>query len=142
MSHYVYVIGTVQPDCTLGSPVKVGITANPYGRLSTIKTSCPNPVEFAHLFQTRTKDAAVILERAAHKLWEGASLNGEWFDTDPDSIAQDISDTIESAIIDTAAKERKGLSFITEKIIWTGVDQFKKRAAATRYKEAWEWQSL
>jgi hypothetical protein len=80
--HYVYVIGTLL-NGAVRATVKVGISANPAGRISSIRTCCPNKIEFAHVFCLPAKFMARDLEAEFHQVFAKRVLNGEWFDMSP-----------------------------------------------------------
>jgi hypothetical protein len=141
MSHFIYVIGTVDDDGALVAPVKIGISGNPHIRILAIRTSCPNKIELAHFFQVREREAAQRLEKSAHDIWQDAALSGEWFDIDPSTAMQFIAMDIEEGIIEFAAKHRENGDFIRQKLEWTGVTSAKQKLAAERYLWVWGQQA-
>lgn len=77
---FVYVIGRDE------GPVKVGISASPTARLSTIQTSCPFPVKLAQVFMCPDRDIARHIERSFHQTRREKCLYGEWFDYTPREV--------------------------------------------------------
>jgi hypothetical protein len=141
MSHFIYVIATVGADGVLTAPVKVGISSQPYARLSAIQTSCPNKVRIAHLFRVRERATALHYERQTHDLWEECVISGEWFDANPDDVIDLLSLDIETDVIVLAGQQRHQIEFIEKTLGWTGVAVAKEKAAAERYIRAWEMQA-
>jgi hypothetical protein len=141
MTHYIYVIGTIRQSGKLGSPIKVGITANPNSRLSAIRTSCPNRIDFAHLFRVREREAASYFEKNFHSLWSEASLSGEWFDAEPEDAIIDIASELERGIIHACAQSGEFLDGIKKCLDWAGVTDAKHKSAAASYIRVWERQA-
>lgn len=64
----------------LSRPVKVGISANPWGRLKSLQTGAPFRMAIAATFWTPSRDIARALETAFHTVKATHRTNGEWFD--------------------------------------------------------------
>lgn len=60
---------------------KIGRSANPYKRYSTIKTHSPFPVEFVFAFK-----APKIVEKVLHEYFKDYRSHGEWFDSNSELI--------------------------------------------------------
>jgi hypothetical protein len=82
---YVYVIARQEHDRAV-SPIKIGISDNPDKRLSTIRVSCPFPVEYLHSFGPMTRPEALRHENGLHDAYKDNRMQGEWFDVEPDEI--------------------------------------------------------
>lgn len=80
--HHVYIFAKVIGD-DLTAPVKVGISKNVEGRLSSISTACPFKVDLFYALSCPTREIALELERAFHEAQRQWRQNGEWFDLHP-----------------------------------------------------------
>lgn len=137
MSHYLYIIATVSSGGLL-PPIKIGITATPSYRLSSLRTGCPNKIEFAATFQVRERSAARDLERSLHEHWDKHLVRVEWFNVEPYEAVATAANIIEMAVIKSCANCDGDISLIREKLVWTGVEEARKRLAEARYVRAWE----
>jgi len=63
---------------------KIGLTADPKTRISTLGVKLPFDIEVIHLIHTDDMRRA---ERELHHQYNHRRLNGEWFDLTPDEIA-------------------------------------------------------
>lgn len=93
MSHpycYIYVMAASRDD-GLSEPVKVGISANPASRLSSINTAAPFRVALHRVFRMPSREMAQALERKFHELNADKRLNGEWFHMVPDDAVQSLA---------------------------------------------------
>lgn len=79
---WVYVFSR-KADAGLTKPVKVGISRNVDGRLSTVQTACPFKIDMAYVFECPNREIAEYLERSFHDTQKSACLHGEWFDYEP-----------------------------------------------------------
>jgi hypothetical protein len=86
---YVYVIG--RPD----GPVKVGISRYPYGRVNSLQTGCPFPLELLHAQPMRDRSHALQHERNFHEVYAEKRLSGEWFDIDAELAIECIETALE-----------------------------------------------
>lgn len=85
---FVYVIGSVK------GPQKIGVAANPDGRLTQLRTGHPFPLAVHAHFEFPTEAEARTVERTAHKALKEKRLSGEWFEiTTSEAVA-----AVESAI--------------------------------------------
>ena len=80
--HYVYVIAHLS-DGKLRGPVKIGISANPLKRISTLQTSCPFKIEVSFIFACPNREWAKMVEKSFHETQKESCLHGEWFDIEP-----------------------------------------------------------
>jgi hypothetical protein len=70
--------------------IKVGISANVRGRLSTLRTASHEPLMLA--FDAHVGDGAAALERAVHEGLDARRLSGEWFKVTPDAAIAAITE--------------------------------------------------
>lgn len=80
---FLYVIARRSDDEGLTCPVKVGISDNPMGRLSSIQTACPFPIGLVRVFECPNREIALEMERSFHRTRKDKCLFGEWFDFTP-----------------------------------------------------------
>lgn len=83
----VYAIGLVA-----GSPIKIGFSRRPVGRLVELQLSSPRELRFHLVCWVADKKEAVALEQRCHQRLraEGRHLRGEWFDLTPLEVAKAI----------------------------------------------------
>lgn len=79
----VYVIGAVNDEGKLTTPVKVGISENTTVRLGTIQTSCPFRIDIAYVFACFDRNVARAIELSFHGVQKDARAHGEWFNIEP-----------------------------------------------------------
>lgn len=81
---YVYVITVVRHGVMTG-PTKVGISNNPYSRLSSLQTGHFEELKLFLSMLLPERDMAAEFERAVHDLFrkEKVMMRGEWIDRDP-----------------------------------------------------------
>lgn len=75
---YVYI---VTPDGET-TPCKVGISDNPYDRVSTLAIGSPVPLRLAEIYAFDTRQEAMAMERLFHQSYAEWRLHGEWFNVD------------------------------------------------------------
>ncbi len=92
---FVYIISKVE-DGKHVSPVKVGISYSPGGRLFTFQTSCPFKLAIHSLFALPNRNAAQRIEQCFHQVQKRHQTHGEWFDIRPE-----IADVLVRMAIDT-----------------------------------------
>lgn len=80
----VYVIGR------RGGPCKVGVSADPMKRLSSVQTGCAMVVEVWGYCTFPSRFVARQFEREAHRAMSDRRLSGEWFDVEPEAAIQAI----------------------------------------------------
>ena len=80
----VYVIGR------RGGPCKIGMSADPMKRLSSVQTCCAEAVEVWGYCSFPNRDMARRFEGAAHKALADRRLSGEWFDVEPEAAIMAI----------------------------------------------------
>lgn len=76
MASYLYVIGLE------GGPVKIGMSDNPWYRLTTFQMGSPCKLTLFHTQQMRDRQHAAENEEHAHAVLKDKRLYGEWFDVD------------------------------------------------------------
>lgn len=76
--HYVYLIFAGQTGA-----VKVGYSANPETRLSTLQTGSPHALSLGFAFMWSTELEARRAEREVHRACADARIRGEWFEEAP-----------------------------------------------------------
>jgi hypothetical protein len=81
---HVYLLAAVKNGKAI-APIKIGISDQPHGRLSTIQTSCPFEVCMVHSFCLPNRTYALDVERAVHKAFSDYRQRGEWFDVEPEN---------------------------------------------------------
>lgn len=64
-------------------PVKIGISADPKGRLATLNTASPVRLSILALC-----DGSADLECEYHSRFSGCRINGEWFERTPELLAE------------------------------------------------------
>lgn len=72
----VYIIAPVGAE----TPCKIGVSDQPYGRLETLRSGSPLPLEIVELYQEPDRVSAMALEREFHEAHADCRLHGEWFD--------------------------------------------------------------
>ena len=73
--HSVYIIA----ESSTG-PLKIGIAANPEGRLADLQVGNPRPLLLVHSFACGSRAKAEQAERNFHRILAAYSIRGEWFD--------------------------------------------------------------
>jgi hypothetical protein len=86
MTSYVYIICTVI-DGSYCAPVKVGMSENPEGRISTLQTGNPNQLHLYQTFSLPNRDIAEAIESAFHQVCSNRRMVGEWFSISPTQTA-------------------------------------------------------
>jgi hypothetical protein len=77
---YVYIIAPKETE----TPVKVGISSDPWKRLSSVQTGSPVELDVVEIYGCDTRDEAVRLERDFHAAHAPTRLSGEWFNLEAD----------------------------------------------------------
>lgn len=95
--HHVYVLARVFADGR-GPPVKVGITKELQSRLATIRTSCPFPIEIAHVLTLPERRWAQHIEWCFHGMAAKKRAHGEWFDVPPPAAERMIALIFEASL--------------------------------------------
>ena len=72
---YIYVIGKDKRD----SPVKIGTSTNPQGRLKVLQTANHEKLHIKHLVECKSVANASAMEREIHRKLDQYRVNGEWF---------------------------------------------------------------
>lgn len=80
--------------------VKIGISADPYGRLAQLQTGSAHKLEFAWIGAPQGQ--AMGIEHDAHVMLNKYQCNGEWFDITPDAAVGAVS----------AAAQRRGINIL------------------------------
>jgi hypothetical protein len=75
--------------------VKIGISSSPWGRISSIQTSCPFELRMAKVFTLPTRRIARDVELAVHEAFGDVRLRGEWFAVSADNAIFCVSEDIE-----------------------------------------------
>lgn len=86
LDHFTYVIARVKAGHGFDgfeAPIKVGISVEPWVRMSTIQTSCPFKIDVMWMLEAANKGLARAIESSFHKQWKNKKLHGEWFDVNP-----------------------------------------------------------
>lgn len=65
--------------------VKIGVSNNPFNRISQINTSSPFDVELLHILFIH-KDYVYNVEKGFHKHFKDKKISGEWFSLSDDDI--------------------------------------------------------
>lgn len=103
---YLYVIGAEN------GPVKIGITGNLTGRLSSIQTGCPFQAIIWFVKPIFSRDLAAEHEAMIHRVYQEKRLAGEWFDIDAaqgiEAIEVEI-DTHHHFFVERAREEAEAL---------------------------------
>ncbi|WP_354122427.1 GIY-YIG nuclease family protein [Bradyrhizobium sp. LA6.8] len=86
MTTFLYAIGR---RC---GPVKIGISANPKGRLAEFQTACPFKIHLLHFALCESRASAFEDEASAHRFLREHRLWGEWFNVDW-TVAHDVVST-------------------------------------------------
>lgn len=72
---YVYVIA----ESGENGNVKIGIAADPVGRLAQLQTGNPNELSLHRKYLCPTREIAQVAEKLTHERLADHRLNGEWF---------------------------------------------------------------
>jgi hypothetical protein len=86
----VYVIGRSE------GPVKVGISAYPWGRLATLQIGCPFKLELLHTHKARNRLHALAHEEMFHSVYKEYRMIGEWFELDAEAAIEGVDCTFET----------------------------------------------
>ena len=119
MNTYVYLIA-IHLDDGLTGPIKVGVSCNPWRRLSQLQSGSPQRLRIAHLFPLPERGVALEIERALLAIKHKHRLMGEWLDLDPVIAASLIGLYIGSALAacgingDELAETMRGVCAIPE----------------------------
>ena len=65
--------------------IKIGVSNNPFNRISNINTSCPFDVELLHILYIH-KDYVYNIEKSLHKHFKDKKISGEWFNLNENDI--------------------------------------------------------
>lgn len=80
---FVYVLG-VRKKGRITGPVKVGISADPPSRLTTLQTGCPDELILIKTVRLWCRQNAQSIESVFHEINVKHKRHGEWFDLTPD----------------------------------------------------------
>ncbi len=80
--HWIYVFAH-KSEAGMVGPVKIGISKDVNARLSTIRTSCPYPIDLAYVFECQNRDIARNIEQSFHQVQSDKRTHGEWFGFEP-----------------------------------------------------------
>lgn len=134
---FVYCIATAYRR-GFGAPVKIGVSASPEARLSSLRTGCPNAIGIAGAVIVHGRDAANIVERSVHKKFEDKRLSGEWFDIGPMTALGFMADMMEHILHVAVTNGEIELSEF-EPFLWmSGATAIREKMASERYLAAWE----
>jgi hypothetical protein len=75
-------------------PIKIGISNNPWARLSTLQTACPFKVTCYMLFGPFTRDEARWHEKGLHEAYAEHQAFGEWFNVSASEVFQLLYDEL------------------------------------------------
>lgn len=79
---FVYVIAI--KDCDkFKAPVKIGVSASPWGRLDTLQTACPYDIGIVGVLAYPSREIALQMEDCFHSTHKKHRTRGEWFDIEP-----------------------------------------------------------
>ena len=87
---WLYAIGCEQ------GPIKVGISADPHGRVLSIQTCCPFPIKLIYVRQCGTRAEGVQHEESIQECYAEYRLRGEWFNFDFHMAAEAIDMVIDT----------------------------------------------
>lgn len=138
--HYVYVMATRSAGGGIQAPIKIGVTRDPDKRLSSIRTSCPNPICFAFVLNVFDPECARDLERAAHDFFAEHATNGEWFSVGPTRAAEFLTRYYECKVLSVVGDDGGTIEAAKVMLEHAGVGAVKRKIAADRYVRAWEMQ--
>jgi hypothetical protein len=79
----------VSADATI---CKIGISADPTGRLASLRTASPFSLEINAEWYFPNREMAMFMERAAHKALDRYRVRGEWFAVDLSLASYVITD--------------------------------------------------
>jgi hypothetical protein len=90
---YLYIFARLESDgCT--PPIKIGISKNPWVRLSTLQTACPFKVTCFMLFGPFNREEARWHEKSLHEAYAKERAHGEWFNVSADEVFQLLHDEL------------------------------------------------
>jgi hypothetical protein len=70
---------------------KIGISADPRGRIASLQTGHPQPLRLLKAIRCRTTADARAVERDLHIHFERQRMNGEWFDLSDRQVRRAIT---------------------------------------------------
>lgn len=79
---FIYVIA-VKEGGEFKSPVKVGVSASPFGRLDALQTACPHDLGIVGVLSYPNREMARQMEDCFHQTHKAERRRGEWFDIEP-----------------------------------------------------------
>lgn len=95
--HFVYVICLKKAGKQVG-PVKVGISATPYDRMSALQTGHYDELSMMFCFSMPDSASARRIERGFHEVYKLRRLKGEWFDMEPLTAVVNLCHAIETFV--------------------------------------------
>ena len=84
MTTYIYVIGRAE------GPVKVGITADLFGRIRSLQTGCPFKLRLLYASPATDRANALEHEQIFRDVYAEQRLEGEWFDMSADEAIEGV----------------------------------------------------
>lgn len=118
---YVYIVAVCPAtiDAEICSPVKIGVSDNPWWRIRDMQIGSPEFLSLFHTLECESRERAFEIEHALHAEFYDRRLHGEWFDVSPgealDSLISHIDIDLYVMLKDVplflhAAREIKGVN--------------------------------
>jgi hypothetical protein len=100
---FVYVIATLR-DGVPSSPVKFGISAQPFARMRELQTGSALPLIILGMLAAPTRTAARDAEQWLHSCYPDKALAGEWFDIDAWEAVEILGHFVSDRLGETAGR--------------------------------------
>ena len=97
---WLYLIATDVAPLPPVKAVKVGITANPFGRVDDLQCGCPDQLYIARAFGFSSRARARSLEKHFHHWKRDHRIHREWFYLDVDEALESLRIHIEASLTD------------------------------------------
>ncbi len=121
-----------------GAPIKIGVSAQPNGRLCQLQTGSPNELGVAAMLGVYGREAALVIERTAHERFAKERMAGEWFDVPPDVALEFITDFYDEIFQYGVKAEKIPFDSYEDMLVGSGIQAVRDRLANERYLRAWE----
>ena len=138
---FVYIIATDTPTGSITGPVKIGITANPDARLSSVRTGSPKSIGYACVIEAPNKNVARMVERAMHSHFADFRQNGEWFGIGPNEAAEFLCDFFDEFLLHGVSSRKIDWEEYQLMAVQCGMVAIRRKLAGERYMQAWESQA-
>lgn len=136
--NFIYVIGHGVLPNAVQPPIKIGLSANPRGRLSSLNTASACPLVFVCKLQVGKRVMAERMERELHQLFAKHRKNGEWFDVDPLAVVSAVNSIFDEHLLAAVASRQFNWGDYRDWVDLSGLREIRRMLVRETYRRAWE----